>query len=140
MELFRHPRSEEKRQELISCFQQVWTQASVFGRMHNGDIKWNITPPAAFLPVELGAWNASPIRIQRLSPSPDPEAEFVARQDFRHLVDELLQEAANAWQLAAFDNSDTPSQGPASPHADSYDAPPAMPNVEPPNRTPPVHT
>ena len=66
-ELSRHARNEEKRQELISCFQQVWTQANIFGRLSNGDIKWNITPLAPFLPVDLEAWNVEPIHIRRLS-------------------------------------------------------------------------
>ena len=39
-ELFRHARNEEKRQELISCFQQVWTAANIFGRARGNDIKW----------------------------------------------------------------------------------------------------
>lgn len=99
--LFRHARNEQKRQELISCFQQVWTQAQIFGRLQNGDIKWNITPPTAFLPEDLGAWNATPIRIQRLSPSPDLDAEFVARPDFNRMVDDFLQEVAHDWQPAS---------------------------------------
>ena len=93
-ELFRHARNEEKRRELIFCFHKVWTQTEIFGRMRRADLKWNLTPHAEFLPTDLGAWNATPIRIHRLSPSPDPEAEFAARPDFFHLVDELLQAAA----------------------------------------------
>lgn len=81
-ELFRHARNEEKRQELISCYQTMWSQAEIFGRMRGGELKWNLTPHTEFLPVELGAWNSLPIRINRLSPSPDPEAEFAARADF----------------------------------------------------------
>ena len=81
-ELFRHARNEEKRQELISCYQTMWSQAEIFGRMRGGELKWNLTPHTKFLPVELGAWNSLPIRINRLSPSPDPEAEFAARADF----------------------------------------------------------
>jgi hypothetical protein len=94
-ELFRHARNEEKRQELISCFQSVWTQAEIFGRMQGGDLKWNLTPHKDFLPEELGAWNAQPIRIQRLSPSPDPEAEFTAREDFADLIDAFMQGISN---------------------------------------------
>ena len=90
-ELFRHARNEEKRQEIISCFRKVWTQAEVFGRMRGGDLRWNLTPHAEFLPVELGAWNSTPIRQNRLSPSPDPEANFTARPDFPSLVDDFLQ-------------------------------------------------
>ena len=99
-ELFRHKRNEEKRQEMISCFQQIWTAENMFGRLHMDTIKWNITPPQEFLPRELGAWTVPPIRINRLSPSPDLEAEFAARPDFAHLVDEFLQNAGNAWQPA----------------------------------------
>lgn len=58
--------------------------------MREGDLKWNLTPHKEFLPVELGAWNSTPIRINRLSPSPDPEAEFTARADFSDLIDEFL--------------------------------------------------
>ena len=90
-ELFRHNRNEEKRQEMISCFQKIWTQAGIFGRLRNNEIKWNLTLHKDFLPVELGAWNAQPIRINRLSPSPDPEAETTARPDFPALIDEFLQ-------------------------------------------------
>ena len=63
----------------------------VNGRMREGDLKWNLTPHKEFLPEALGAWNAQPIRIQRLSPSPDLEAEFTAREDFSDLVDNFLQ-------------------------------------------------
>lgn len=59
--LFRHHRNEEKRQEMISCFQKIWTQAEIFGRLRGNEIKWNLTPHKEFLPVELGAWNAQPI-------------------------------------------------------------------------------
>ena len=97
-ELFRHVRNEEKRQELISCFQKVWTAANIFGRMSNGSIRWNLTPPSTFLPADIGAWNATPIHIHRPSPSPDIEAEFAARPDFDQLVEDLIQEAANQWQ------------------------------------------
>lgn len=64
-ELFRHARNEEKRQKMISCFQKVWTEVEIFGRLKNGDIKWNLIPHREFLPVDLGAWNATPIRINR---------------------------------------------------------------------------
>lgn len=95
-EFFRHKRNEEKRQEAISCFQQIWTAKSIFGRLQNNNIKWNVTPPTEFLPKELAAWTIPPIRIHRLSPSPDPEAEFVARPDFTNLVDEFLRSVETA--------------------------------------------
>lgn len=98
-ELHRHKRNEEKRQEQISCFQKVWTTADIFGRLSNTDIKWHLTPPAEFLPQELGAWMASPIRIIRRSPSPDSEAEFVAQQDFPMRVQEFLDEIGNNFPL-----------------------------------------
>ena len=115
-ELFRHPRNEEKRQEMISCFQKIWTQADIFGRLRGNDIKWNVTPHKEFLPAELGAWNAQPIRIHRLSPSPDPEAEFAARPDFPLLVDDFLQgihhtEDTEVTQTAAEGTSADPNQG-----------------------------
>lgn len=91
-ELFRHARNEEKRQELISCFQKVWTAAEVFGRLRAGTIKWNLTPHREFLPVALGAWSAQPIRINRLSPSPDPEAEYAARPDLPQIIDHFLHD------------------------------------------------
>jgi hypothetical protein len=96
-ELFRHKRNEEKRQEAINRFQQIWTAESMFGRMQGNTIKWNITPPQEFLPRELGAWTVPPIRIHRLSPSPDIEAEFVARLNFNTLVDNFLQSVGNNW-------------------------------------------
>ena len=100
-ELFRYKRNEEKRQEAINCFQQIWTAGNVFGRLHNNSIKWNLTPPSEFLPAELAAWTATPIRVSRLSPSPDVEAKFVARPDFTHLVDEFLRSVGEDWQPAA---------------------------------------
>lgn len=90
-ELFRHKRNEEKRQELISCFQKVWTQAKIFGRMRGGDLKWNLTPHKEFMPIELGACTVPPIRIIRPSPSLDPEEEFTAIPDFPDLVDAFIQ-------------------------------------------------
>ena len=97
-ELFRHKRNEEKRQELISCFQQIWTQENIFGRQQGSTIKWNITPHQEFLPRDLGAWTVPPIRIRRLSPSPDIEAEFMARPDFPNLVDDFLNSVGRSWQ------------------------------------------
>ena len=97
-ELFRHKRNEVKRQEIISCFQQIWTAENLFGRLQRDTIKWNITPPQEFLPHELGAWTVPPIRINRLSPSPNIEAEFAARLDFANLVDEFVQSVGNTWQ------------------------------------------
>jgi hypothetical protein len=97
-ELFRHKRNEEKRQEMISCFQAVWTKAEIFGRMGATGIKWNITPHSEFLPQDLGAWVAQPIQIQRSSPSPDIEVEFMARPDFQTLVDEFVQGVGRNWQ------------------------------------------
>jgi hypothetical protein len=99
-ELFRHKRNEEKIQELIHCFQQVWTSENIFGRLQGNTIKWNVTPHQEFLPRELGAWTVPPIRINRLSPSPDIEAEFAARPDFPDLIDEFLHNVGNNWQPA----------------------------------------
>lgn len=84
-ELFRYKRNEEKWHEMISSFQEIRTHAEIFGRMRAGDLKWNLTPHKDFLPAELGAWNAAPIHINRLSPSPDPEAEFTAAQTCQRL-------------------------------------------------------
>lgn len=53
-ELHRHKRNEERRQEQIACFKQVWTTANLFGRSEGDDIKWHLTPPQEFLPQELG--------------------------------------------------------------------------------------
>ena len=107
-ELHRHKRNEEKRQEQIQCFQQVWTTAGIFGRLHNTDIKWRLVPPTEFLPQELGAWMASPIRIIRRSPSPDSEAEYAAHPDFPSRVEDFLEEIGNNFPLP--DAQDTPSQ------------------------------
>ena len=93
-ELFRHARNEKKWQELISCFQKISTHAEIFGRMRGG-LKWNLTPHKEFSPVELGEWNSQPIRINRLSPSPNLEAEFAARIDFAELVDNFIQDIKN---------------------------------------------
>lgn len=100
-ELFRHKRNEEKRQEVITCFQHIWTAENVFGRLQGSTIKWNITPHPEFLPKELRAWTIPPIRINRLSPSPDIEAEFTARPDFANLVDTFVRSVGNNWQPAA---------------------------------------
>ena len=120
-ELFRHKRNEEKRQEAISCFQQIWTNGNIFGRLHNNHIKWNVTPPAEFLPKELAAWTTPPIRVHRLSPSPDPEAEFAARPDFATLVDEFLRSVGETVQpipAAAVNDAHQEDTPPAYPHSE----------------------
>lgn len=94
-ELFWHAKNEEKKQELIACFQKVWTQAEIFGRLKGGNLKWNLTSHRDFLPAELGAWNSSPICINRLSPSPYLEAEFLARPDLSDLIDNFIQGVSN---------------------------------------------
>ena len=71
---------------MISCFQQIWTVANIFGRLGGTHIKWNLTPHSEFFPKDLGAWTVPPIRTNRLSPSLDIEAEFAARADFQDLV------------------------------------------------------
>ena len=112
-ELFRYKRNEEKRQEAISCFQQIWTAENIFGRLHNDTIKWNVTPPPEFLPKELAAWMEPPIRINRLSPSPDIEADFVAQSDFQNLVDEFLRSVGDACQPTATSTDGAANQEPA---------------------------
>lgn len=67
-ELFRHKRNEGKWQEIIACFQKIWTAANIFGRANGTEIKWNIAYQE-FLPGELVARNIPPIRMNRLSPS-----------------------------------------------------------------------
>lgn len=106
-ELFRHKRNEEKRQEAITCFQQIWTTENVFGRLQVSTIKWNVTPHPEFLPKELGAWTVPPIRINRLSPSPDVEAEFTARPDFSNLVDAFVRGVGNDWQPTMSNDTDS---------------------------------
>ena len=103
-ELFRHKRNEEKRQEMITCFQSIWTTANIFGRLGGTGIKWHITPHQEFLPKELGALTVPPININRLSPSPDVEAEFTARTDFPDLVQAFLQGIGNNWRAPPQDN------------------------------------
>jgi hypothetical protein len=61
-ELFRHKQNEEKRQEMITCFQTIWTAAGVFGRLGNDGIQWNLTPHSEFLPRDLGARWRNPSR------------------------------------------------------------------------------
>lgn len=97
-ELFRHKRNEEKRHEAIACFQAVWTAENVFGRIQGDTIRWNLTPNLNFLPRDLGAWMAPPIRINRLSPSPDPEADFMAHPNLGVRIDEFLGEIASNWR------------------------------------------
>lgn len=63
--------------------------------MRVGDLKGNLTPHKDFLLEELGAWNAQPIRIQRLSPSPDLEAKFTAQKDSEDLIDAFIQGIGN---------------------------------------------
>ena len=109
-ELFQHARNEEKRQTLLECFQQVWTQTNIFGRLRDGDIKWNLTPHREFLTAELGAWNTTPIRINMLSPSPDVEAEFLARPDLSAIIDEFIQGVSATCQQAAPHLSNTTPQ------------------------------
>lgn len=96
-ELFRHKRNEEKRQELITCFRKIWTTTNIFGRLEGAEIKWNVTPHEAFLPQDLGAWTAQPIRINRRSQSPDMEAEFTTRIDLPNLIYNFLQDLGNNW-------------------------------------------
>ena len=97
-ELFHHKRNEEKRQEAIECFQTVWTNANIFGRRHEDSIRWNLTPHQKFLPKELGTWLTPPIRIIRQSPSPEPEAEFVAQPNLEEHIDDFLQGIAANWR------------------------------------------
>ena len=118
-ELFRHKRNEQKRQEIISCFQQIWTVADIFGRLNGNDIEWNVTPHTAFLPRELGAWMVPPIRIHRLSPSPDPEAEFTTHTDFPDLVSELVNNIGNNWHPPVHNAAEVPTSPRQSPSPDS---------------------
>ena len=97
-ELFRHKRNEEKRQEIIECFQTIWTSGSIFGRLRGDTIRWNLTPHPLFLPREVGAWLTPPIRTNRLSQSPDPEAQFMANPDLSEQIDDFVQGIANQWQ------------------------------------------
>jgi hypothetical protein len=97
-ELFRHKRNEEKRQETISCFQTIWTKENIFGRLQGDKIKWNLTPHQSFFPKELGAWLVHPIRIIRQSPSPEPEAEFVAQPNLANHIDSFLHDIAANWR------------------------------------------
>ena len=94
-ELFRHKRNEEKRHEMITCFQQIWTKANIFGRMSNSGIKWHVTPHQEFLTRDLAAWTTPPLRIIRTSQSPDPAADFTTRPDFQNLVQAFVQDVAN---------------------------------------------
>lgn len=65
-ELHMHKQNEEKMQEQIACFQQIWTADQIFGKLRGEEIKWHLTPHQAFLPQALSAWIATPIRVHRL--------------------------------------------------------------------------
>lgn len=75
-ELHTHKRSEDKKKNRnrLLVFKQIQTKSNIFGRLGSTGIKWHLTPHQEFLPRELGAWITPPIRINRLSPSPDLEA------------------------------------------------------------------
>ena len=121
-ELFRHQRNEEKRQALIDCFQKVWTQSEIFGKLRGGDIKWNLVPHCEFLPTELRAWQTTPIRINRLSPSPDPEADFAARTDLPQMIDTFLQDVANNINIPAPPPNNNGLESPAGENAHTQPA------------------
>lgn len=131
-ELHRHKRNEEKRQEQIACFQKIWTASNIFGRMQGAEIKWHLTPPKEFLPQALAAWMAPPIRINRLSPSPDLEAEFTAQPDFQARVQEFLDEIGN--NLPAADAYEDNSQEAPIPPGDNTQEP--LNPLREPNHTP----
>ena len=97
-ELFRHKRNEEKRHEMISCFETIWTAHRIFGRASNSSIKWNITPHSEFIPRDLGAWITPPIRIHMASPSLDPKAEFATQPDFADRVEDFIHDIARNWR------------------------------------------
>ena len=97
-ELNRQKRNEEKKQELLNCFLKIWTSANIFGRANGSEIRWNVTPHPEFLPKDLGAWTVPPNRIHRLSPSPDPEAEFAASTTFADRLQDFLQAVGNNWR------------------------------------------
>lgn len=107
-ELFRYKRNEEKRQEAISCFQQIWTMKTYLADCTTTSSGTSLHPQSS----NLRSWQLGPHRLLvsgALSPSPDPEADFVARPDFANLVDEFLRSAEEA-VLPAQAEPDTASQ------------------------------
>jgi hypothetical protein len=123
-ELHRHKRNEEKRREQIECFQQIWTANQIFGRLRGDEIKWNLTPHQDFLPQALEAWTATPIRVHRLSPSPDPEAEFAAQPNFQAQVQDFLNDIGANWQPPGSERrSPSPQPDPAVPPEPSHSQP-----------------
>ena len=110
-ELSRQKWNEEKRQEIITCFQTIWTTANIFGHLGAARIKWNVTPHLDFLPKELGAWMTPPIRIHKLSQCPDSEADFAARLDFSDFVHNFVQGIGANWQPTMQSNDNLNSQG-----------------------------
>jgi hypothetical protein len=76
----------------------VWTQGNIFGRCTRERIGRNLTPSEDFLPKEFGAWNAPPICIKRLSPSPDFEAKLMTRANFDKLVKDFINDTMKNWQ------------------------------------------
>lgn len=129
-ELFRHKRNEEKRQEMIGCFQTIWTAANVFGRLGGTGIKWNITPHQEFLPKDLGAWTVPPINTNRLSPSPDVEAKFAARADFPDLVQEFLQGIGDNWRAPQPPNDRAADNAGSQPEEADDTAPSCEPKID----------
>jgi hypothetical protein len=67
--------------------------------MREGVLNWNLTPHKDFLPIKLSAWNTTPIRMNMLSPSPNPEAEFTARSDFPDIVEDFIQRLNNTHEV-----------------------------------------
>lgn len=58
---------------------------------------------------------AQPIRINRLSPSPDPEAEFMAQPNLEEHIDDFLQGIAADWRPAS-PEEEAPQETDPSPH------------------------
>jgi exonuclease III len=140
-ELHRHKRNEEKRQQMISCFQKIWTANNIFGTLDGTRIKWKLTPHEEFLPQALGAWNATPIRINRLSPSPDPEAEFTAQENFQDQIQSFLDDIGNNWQppeAARHTQEEAPDESPETAAHTVLATPPPMPS-ESADAEPPRH-
>lgn len=73
-ELFRHARNEEKRQELITCFQTIWTHGEIFGRIRGGIS--NGTLPQTGFSYQLTSERGTPNRFvsigsrRHLTPKP----------------------------------------------------------------------
>jgi hypothetical protein len=71
-----------------------------------------------------GAWMVPPIRIHRLSPSPDLDAKFTAQPDFQERVQSFVDEIGNNFPLSPRRQSDPPTPQPPGQQEEAAVSPP----------------